>query len=249
IQKKIEYRASSIKNAEDGADDLKTRIDELAKSLEGPEKEYEDGDKSLLNQLGDAELHDEAVALENEVTVRQKDIENVERAFTSLSYQEGHTEILKKKFDRLKVKGLVGELTKVKNNSTMTAVEVCAGGKLFNIVVDNENTAQQIIEKRDLRGRVTTIPLNRIKSKPVQPQVQKAAVELVGEGNAEVALSLVGYADEVKNAMEFVFGETFVCKTNAAAEKVAFDRRVNTRSVTLEGDLFQPGGLMTGGSI
>nr|GEX36858.1 zinc finger, CCHC-type [Tanacetum cinerariifolium] len=127
--------------------------------------------------------------------------------------------------------------------------EVCAGGKLFNIVVDNENTAQQIIESRDLRGRVTTIPLNRIKSKHVHPQVQKAAIELVGEGNAEVALSLVGYADEVKNAMEFVFGETFVCKTNAAAEKVAFDRRVNTRSVTLEGDLFQPGGLVTGGSV
>ncbi|GJW42205.1 structural maintenance of chromosomes protein 2-1 [Tanacetum coccineum] len=317
IQKKIEDRASAIKNVEDGADDLKMKIDELAKSLEGHEKEYEDGDKSLLNQLGDAELvvtkaeadlkqlktkisrcetelkektakmlskHDEAVALENEVKVRQKDVEKVERALMSLSYQEGHMESIKKdwevesqavnsiienirsiysclgnlkfsyhdlvkKFDRSKVKGLVGELTKVKNNSTMTALEVCAGGKLFNIVVDNENTAQQIIEKRDLRGRVTTIPLNRIKSKPVQPQVQKAAVELVGEGNAEVALSLVGYADEVKNAMEFVFGETFVCKTNAAAEKVAFDRRVNTRSVTLEGDLFQPGGLMTGGSI
>nr|GEX36859.1 structural maintenance of chromosomes protein 2 [Tanacetum cinerariifolium] len=177
--------------------------------------------------------HDEAVALEIEVKVRQKDVENVERALTSLSYQEGHMESLKKdwevesqaanrikenirsiysclgnlkfsyhdlvkKFDRLKVKGLVGELTKVKNNSTLTALEVCAGGKLFNIVVDNENTAQQIIESRDLRGRVTTIPLNRIKSKHVHPHVQKAAIELVGEGNAEVALSLVGYADEVK---------------------------------------------------
>ncbi|GKE56456.1 hypothetical protein Tco_1495641, partial [Tanacetum coccineum] len=97
IQKKIEDRASTIKNAEDGADDLKTRIDELAKSLEGHEKEYEDGDKSLLNQLAKLlSKHDEAVALENEVTVRQKDIENVERALTSLSYQEGHMEILKK---------------------------------------------------------------------------------------------------------------------------------------------------------
>ncbi|PWA67433.1 RecF/RecN/SMC [Artemisia annua] len=316
IQKKIEDKASAIKNAEDGADDLKTKIDELAKSLEGHEKEYEDGDKSLLNQLGDAELvvtkaeadlkqlktkisrcetelkektakllskHDEAVALENEVKVRQKDVENVERALTSLSYQEGLMESLKKdwevesqavnrikeniqciysclgnlkfsyhdlvkKFDRSKVKGLVGELTKVKNNSTMTALEICAGGKLFYIVVDNDITAQQIIENRDLRGRVTTIPLNRIKSKPVQLQVQEAAVELVGKGNAEVALSLVGYADEVKIAMEFVFGDTFVCKTYDAGDKVAFDPLVKTRSVTLEGDVFQPGGLVTGGS-
>ncbi|GKB12949.1 structural maintenance of chromosomes protein 2 [Tanacetum coccineum] len=111
--------------------------------------------------------HDEVVALEYEVKVRQKDVKNVKRALTSLSYQEGHMESLKK----------------------------------------------------------------------------------VRKGNAEVALSLVGYADEVKKAMEFVFGETSVCKTNAAAEKVAFDRQVKTRSDTLEGDLFQPGGLVTGGSV
>ncbi|GJS24207.1 structural maintenance of chromosomes protein 2 [Tanacetum coccineum] len=91
-------------------------------------------------------------------------------------------------------------------------------------MVDNENTSKQIIENRDLRGRG-------------------------GEGNVEVVLLLVGYADEVKKAMEFVFGETSVCKTNAAAEKVAFDRNVKTRSDTLEGDLFQPGGLVTGGFV
>ncbi|PWA92536.1 RecF/RecN/SMC [Artemisia annua] len=139
----------------------------------------------------------------------------------------------------------------------MTALEVCAVGQLSYIVVDKENTAQQIIENRELRGRVTTIPLNIIKSKPVQPQVQKAVVELVGEGNAKVALLLVGYANEVKIAMEFVFVDTFFCKTNDVAKKVryccfcsiAFGRQVKTRSVTSEGDLFQPGGVMTGGSF
>ena len=67
---------------------------------------------------------------------------------------------------------------------------------------------------------MTTIPLNKIKSKPVQPQVQKVVVLVwlllsfltyfrentyitiyisqVGKGNAEFALLLVGYADEVK---------------------------------------------------
>ena len=61
----------------------------------------------------------------------------------------------------------------------MTALEVCAGGQLFYIVVDNENIAQQMIKNRDLRGRVTTIPLNKIKSKHVQPQVQNCVVDLV----------------------------------------------------------------------
>ncbi|GKD69400.1 structural maintenance of chromosomes protein 2 [Tanacetum coccineum] len=164
----------------------------------------------------------------------------------AMEFMFGETSVCKTNAAAEKVwisKGLVGELTKVKNNLTMTALEICAGEKLFNIVVKSPT------DNRDLRGRVTTIPLNRIKSKHVHPQVQKAAIDLVGKGNAEVALLLVGYADEVKNAMEFVFGETSVCKTNAAAEKVAFDRRVKTRSVTLEGDLFQSGGLVTGGSV
>ncbi|PWA56383.1 structural maintenance of chromosomes protein 2 [Artemisia annua] len=82
---------------------------------------------------------------------------------------------------------------------------------------------------------ITAGAKKRIKSKPVQPQVQKAVVELVGEGNAEVALLLVGYANEVKIAMEFVFVDTFFCKTNYAAKKKC--------------DVFQPGGVMTGGSI
>ncbi|KAI7996559.1 Structural maintenance of chromosomes protein 2-2 [Camellia lanceoleosa] len=50
---------------------------------------------------------------------------------------------------------------------------------------------------------------------------------LVGKGNAEVALSLVGYDQELK---------------------VAFNREIGTPSVTLDGDIFQPSGLLSGGS-
>ncbi|XP_073267681.1 structural maintenance of chromosomes protein 2-1-like [Populus alba] len=48
--------------------------------------------------------------------------------------------------------------------------------------------------------------------------------------------------------MEYVFGSTFVCKTMDAAKEVAFSREIRTPSVTLEGDIFQPSGLLTGGS-
>ncbi|KAL7184004.1 hypothetical protein ACSBR2_026221 [Camellia fascicularis] len=63
----------------------------------------------------------------------------------------------------------------------------------------------------------------------------------VGKGNAEVALSLVGYDQELKRAMEYVFGSTFVCKTIDAT-------REKNWHPTLEGDIFQPSGLLTGGS-
>ncbi|XP_024996476.1 structural maintenance of chromosomes protein 2-1-like [Cynara cardunculus var. scolymus] len=153
-----------------------------------------------------------------------------------------------KNFDRAKVKGVVAKLIKVKDSSTMTALEVCAGGKLYNVVVDTENTGKQLLQNGDLRRRVTIVPLNKIQSHPVPPRVQNAAVKLVGKGNAEVALTLVGYDDELQSAMEYVFGSTFVCKTSDVAREVAFNRQVSTPSVTLEGDIFQPSGLLTGGS-
>ncbi|GAV68102.1 SMC_N domain-containing protein/SMC_hinge domain-containing protein, partial [Cephalotus follicularis] len=153
-----------------------------------------------------------------------------------------------KNFDRSKVKGVVANLIKVKDRSTMTALEVTAGGKLFNVVVDTESTGKLLLQNGDLRRRVTIIPLNKINSNTIPSRVQQAAVRLVGKENAEVALSLVGYNEEIKSAMEYVFGSTFVCKTLDAAKEVAFNRQIRTPSVTLEGDIFQPSGLLTGGS-
>ncbi|KAG4393393.1 hypothetical protein GLYMA_03G073736v4 [Glycine max] len=152
-----------------------------------------------------------------------------------------------KNFDRSKVKGVVAKLIKVNDRSSMTALEVTAAGKLYN-VVDTENTGKQLLQNGNLRRRVTIIPLNKIQSYNVSSRVQQAVVRLVGKGNAEIALSLVGYEEELQSAMEYVFGSTFVCKTVDAAKEVAFNREIHTTSVTLEGDIFQPSGLLTGGS-
>lgn len=67
-----------------------------------------------------------------------------------------------KNFDRSKVKGVVAKLIKVKDSSTMTALEVSAGGKLYNVVVDTESTGKQLLQHGNLRRRVTIIPLNKI---------------------------------------------------------------------------------------
>ena len=63
-----------------------------------------------------------------------------------------------------------------------------------------------------------------------------------------LALLLVGYDDELENAMRYVFGKTFVCPTADTAKKVAFNREVLTNTVTYEGDVFNPAGTITGGS-
>lgn len=97
---------------------------------------------------------------------------------------------------------------------------------MFNIVVDTEHTGKQLLQKGDLRRRVTIIPLNKIQAHTVPLRVQQSAVKLVclcnpiplyivcfitlsvitnlfflhqvGRENADLALSLVEYDEELK---------------------------------------------------
>eukprot|EP01098_Paradermamoeba_levis_P016998 TRINITY_DN9495_c0_g1_i1.p1 TRINITY_DN9495_c0_g1~~TRINITY_DN9495_c0_g1_i1.p1 ORF type:complete len:584 (-),score=203.12 TRINITY_DN9495_c0_g1_i1:5-1756(-) len=65
-------------------------------------------------------------------------------------------------FDRNKVKGLVANLISVIDPTASTALEVTAGGRLYNVVVDTEVTGKQLLSKGKLRRRVTIIPLSKI---------------------------------------------------------------------------------------
>ncbi|KAL2540044.1 Structural maintenance of chromosomes protein 2-1 [Abeliophyllum distichum] len=252
LKQSEEEKARAVKIAKDGAVDLKRSSQELSKSLEEHEKEYqievgrtETELKQLQTRISHCEKdlkekssqllskREEAVAVENELNVRRKDVEKVQKALESLAYEEGRMETLQKdhasevemvqrfkdevrilssqlanvdfsyndpakNFDRSRVKGVVAKLIKVKDRSAMTALEVAAGGKLDNIVVDTENTGKQLLQNGGLRRRVTIIPLKKIQSHPVPQRVQTAAVRLVSKGNAEVALSLVGYDEELQ---------------------------------------------------
>ena len=151
-------------------------------------------------------------------------------------------------FDRSRVKGVVCELIEVRDARYTTAVEVCAGGKLFQVVVDNEKTGELLLKKGNLQRRVTIIPLNKIRYHTVPPQKVLSAQKLCPSGDACLALTLVGYDKSVQEAIEYVFGSTIVCDTLEAARKVAFDPSVRTRSVTVDGDVCDPSGVLEGGS-
>ncbi|XP_078446527.1 structural maintenance of chromosomes protein 2-2-like [Wolffia australiana] len=213
----------------------KKEIEQVKASMES--LAYQDGQLDELQKERSTEL--EIVdKLKDEIRILSGQLANVD-----FTYRDPV-----RNFDRSKVKGVVAKLIKVKDSSAMTALEVAAGGKLYNVVVDTENTGKQLLQNGDLRRRVTIIPLNKIQSHTVPQRVQQAAVKLVGEGNAMLALSLVGYEEEISNAMAYVFGSSFVCRSTDAAKEVAFCKETSTTSVTLEGDIFQPSGLLTGGS-
>ena len=64
----------------------------------------------------------------------------------------------------------------------------------------------------------------------------------------DLALSLIGYDEEVAAAMDYVFGSTLVCEDAETAKRVTFDPAVRLKSVTLEGDVYDPAGTLSGGS-
>lgn len=151
-------------------------------------------------------------------------------------------------FDRSTVKGLIANLVHIENKylHVATALEVCAGGRLYNVVVDNENVGSDLLKNGDLRKRVTIIPLNKI-----SPNVASKATLAIVKGKSpetNLALSLVGYEDEVSKAMEYVFGNTLICPNAAAANDVTFNKDIQMRSVTLDGDVYDPSGTLSGGS-
>ena len=62
-------------------------------------------------------------------------------------------------------------------------------------------------------------------------------------------MSLVGYPDEVANAMTYVFGDTMICDDADSAKTITFHPSVGgVKSVTLDGDVYDPSGTLSGGS-
>ena len=152
-------------------------------------------------------------------------------------------------FDRSKVKGLVAQLFTLHKDNTDagTALEICAGGRLYNVVVDTEITGTQLLQNGKLRKRVTIIPLNKISAFKASAE-KIATAQRIAPGKVDLALSLVGYDEEVSAAMDYVFGNTLICADAATAKRITFDPAVRMKSITLEGDSYDPSGTLSGGS-
>ena len=151
-------------------------------------------------------------------------------------------------FDRSKVKGIVAKLVQVKDTSHATALEVTAGGKLFQVVVDDHITSKALIERGQLQRRVTIIPLDKVQQNSVsQPAIDRANA-IAKNHNATVhrAIDLIEFDEEVRNAMEYSFGSTIIVDNSKAADEIC--SATNTRAVTLQGDVYEPGGTISGGS-
>ena len=137
------------------------------------------------------------------------------------------------------VHGTLAELLEV-NDRFRRAVEVTAGNSLFHYVVDNDETATKVIEilQREKAGRITFIPLNRVR--PRTGNVPKA-------NDAVPMVEKIQFDPIYEKAFQQVFGQTIICPNLAIAGQYARSHGVN--GVTLDGDRSDKKGAFTGGSI
>ncbi|KAG2446681.1 hypothetical protein HYH02_008249 [Chlamydomonas schloesseri] len=150
-------------------------------------------------------------------------------------------------FDTRKVHGPVATLVTVTDPAAALALEVAAGGKLHQVVVDDDATAKELLQRGQLRRRTTIIPLNKVNYPTMSPAVLEAANRLSG-GKARPAVDFLQFDPRVAPAVHYAFGNVFICQDGGTAKRLAFSREVNMRCVSLEGDDFNPAGTLTGGS-
>ncbi|MEM0074497.1 MAG: chromosome segregation SMC family protein, partial [Candidatus Micrarchaeaceae archaeon] len=164
-----------------------------------------------------------------------KVLELKEQRAMNASRENQSKEALLRAFDASSgVYGTVGDLCEYEEQY-VEAVEAAAGSRLDYIIVDNIDTAGKAIAylKSKGIGKATFIPLQEIRV------AQPKAVE------AKSLLSVVSYDKRFEKAFTFVFGNTYIVNTLQEAKALGIG---TCRYVTLDGELVESSGLVSGGS-
>lgn len=163
------------------------------------------------------------------------------KAAAEINYSEPVEAVLRAKKNRELpgIYGTIAELGKVDKKYSV-ALEIAAGARMQSVVVDTDEDAARAIGylKERRLGRVTFLPLNKMESMPSMQKKEK-------EGIIDYAINLVDYDKKFTSVFWYVFRDTIVSDSLSTARKLMGGKRL----VTLEGDLIEKAGAMTGGTI
>lgn len=145
------------------------------------------------------------------------------------------------------VHGAVAELISVPEKLEM-AVETALGASLQHVVMENETVSRQAIAylKQRQLGRATFLPLDVIRPRQITGS-DRGMVE-DAEGFVGIGSELVGYDDKYSSIIGSLLGNVVIAESLEQANRIAAKCQYRYRVVTLEGDVVNAGGSMTGGS-
>ncbi|MDO9592484.1 MAG: chromosome segregation protein SMC, partial [Erysipelotrichaceae bacterium] len=183
---------------------------------------------------------------QSKVSAEKEALENLEKNF------EGYDLSVKRLMQDLKagpgVKGVMGVLAEriQVDPGYETAIEVALGRNSQNVICENENVAKTLIERLKTKqlGRVTFLPLDMIGRSG-----GGSFAELTGmSGFVGMADSLVRAEDSIRPALSHLIGRTAIFETYEDAVKAFKKTNGRLRLVTIQGEVFNPNGSITGGS-
>ena len=208
-------------------------IQKYEKGIQNLQKDI--SEKNQQFQIGQSSYHRERSRLES--------LKNITERYDG--YGNSIRRVMEQKKNEPGILGVVADLIKVRQKYE-TAIETALGGNIQNIVTQDEETAKRMITylKKNKFGRATFLPLTSVKS----TGFQKTEI-LKEQGVIGLAHTLVETDDRYRNLAESLLGRTVVVEHIDIGIRLAKKYHQTIRMVTLEGELLNPGGSMTGGAF
>ncbi|GAA6059589.1 hypothetical protein JCM10212_005088 [Sporobolomyces blumeae] len=149
-------------------------------------------------------------------------------------------------FDRSSVFGTIASLIELDeaNAAAATALEIAAGGRLYNVAVRDDSTVSAFIKAKTIKTKTILLPVSNLQAN-VAERSRVAAAEKHG---AKLALNLIRYDKKVSRALEYVFGNVLVAPNKHIAKRCTDDPNVRMKCVTYDGDVYDTSAGMSGGA-
>ena len=145
-----------------------------------------------------------------------------------------------------KIQGLIADIVTTSGEYEV-AIETAFGGAMQNVVTGTRDDAKFLIEylKRTRGGQVTFLPVEALRPRIEGDSIRSARKE---RGAIGFAADLVGYDKKYENVIRYLLGNTLVCDNIESATIIARRYPRAFKIVTLDGDVINSSGSMTGGS-
>ncbi|MDD3237273.1 MAG: chromosome segregation protein SMC [Candidatus Gastranaerophilales bacterium] len=215
-------------------DKLELQVKELSQELE----DYKIVQQNVMYELDKTKNETNDLGYNIQMAYRKiSQLEAQKNAYEEINLGRAIETVLNAKLDGVHAPLL--QLGKV-DKEYSTALEIAMGGRMKNIVVDDEHVAKVAIDilKSARAGSATFLPLNKIRKAPSSLRLPK------DKGVVDFAINLIDFDDEYLDAFYHALGETLVVEDYECARKLIGHYRM----VTLDGSLFEKSGSITGGS-
>ncbi|KAG5511403.1 hypothetical protein JKF63_07366 [Porcisia hertigi] len=235
--------------------------DEYAKATASLEKAQAAYAPLAVKQQRKEALEAEISSLKREYQVEYDNFQSQVSTVTARNYDLDYNRYACPPDTEEHVLGRVGQLITPTDPQHALGLMVGAQSQLLRVVVTNDSVAEAIIHS-GLRQRTAFLALNKLQRQPAHLLVDDTklqAAQTIAQqqgGWVHRARDLVTVQEasshqhqEQLNALaDFVFGTFLVCSSLRLAQELAYNPSIKAKAVTVEGELAEPNGLMTGGS-